>query len=87
MTKQVSAAIKDDLIIGGPNIANELGIPYRQLTYLASTGQLGDAIKKLGPKKLIASRTKLRTKLGLADETADTSNRRSAIGCSPPRGA
>jgi hypothetical protein len=71
MTKQVSAAIKDDLIIGGPNIANELGIPYRQLTYLASTGQLGGAVKKLGPKKLIASRTKLRAALGLADEAPD----------------
>jgi hypothetical protein len=65
MTKSKPETIADDLIKGGPAIALELGIPYRQLTYLVANGRLEGAVTKLGPKLLIASRAKLRAKLGL----------------------
>jgi hypothetical protein len=66
MVKQKkNACLADDFIFGGPAIAKELGIPDRKLYYLAASGQLGDAVQKLGPKTLVASREKLRLRLGL----------------------
>jgi hypothetical protein len=68
--KPTDDLIASDLIIGGPRIADAMGIPYRQLSYLVATGRLGDAITKLGPKKLVASRSKLRAVLGLTEKPA-----------------
>jgi hypothetical protein len=70
MKARPTESIADDLIVGGPKIAAELGISYRRLVYFVATGHLGDAVTKLGPKVLVASRTKLRAKLGLANQSA-----------------
>jgi hypothetical protein len=67
---KLTETIADDLIKGGPQIARELGIPYRQLTYLVANGRLEGAVTKLGPKLLIASRSGLRRVLGLIDKSA-----------------
>jgi hypothetical protein len=64
--------IADDLVIGGPLIAQEIGCSYRQLAHMVATGKLGDAVTKLGPKMLVASRSKLRAKLGLAPANSST---------------
>jgi hypothetical protein len=69
MAQKIST-IADDLIIGGPNIARELGVPDRKFYYLAASGQLGDAVQKLGPKTYTASRAKLRARLGLVSQSA-----------------
>jgi hypothetical protein len=70
--KPAGDSIAADLIVGGPAIAEELGMSYRRLGYLVASGYLGDAVTHLGPKLLIASRSKLRAKLGLAPAKTTT---------------
>jgi hypothetical protein len=60
----------DDALWGGPAIAHFIGVEYRNLSYLFSTGKLEGAVVKLGPKLLIGSKAKLRAKLGLAERPA-----------------
>jgi len=56
-TKQQPERLVDDLLIGAPAIAAELGCSQRQVYYFVETKRL--PIGKFG-KKLIASRAKLR---------------------------
>ena len=67
---QQKSTIADDLIVGGPAIARELGMPDRQFYYLAANGRLGNSVQKLGPKIYVASRAKLRARLGLVSQSA-----------------
>jgi hypothetical protein len=60
-------AIADDLIIGGENIAREIGVDLRKFYRMAENGLFADAVRKLGHRTYSASRRKLRIVLGLGD--------------------
>jgi hypothetical protein len=58
--KHDSETLADDLLHGGEAIARELGIELSQLYYGFEQGHYGTAVRKLGLRKLVASRRKLR---------------------------
>ena len=49
---QQKSTIADDLIVGGPAIARELGMPDRQFYYLAANGRLGELGVEARPENL-----------------------------------
>jgi predicted DNA-binding transcriptional regulator AlpA len=54
-----SDSIADDLLVGCEAISRETGLGKHQIYYLAARGQL-PGVRKLGARKLIASRKQLR---------------------------
>jgi hypothetical protein len=60
--------VGDDLLIGGAEIARELGIDTRKFYRMADNGLFEDAIKKIGHRTYTASKRKLRIVLNLCDD-------------------
>jgi hypothetical protein len=57
--KQDPDSVAADLIIGGKAISREIGLSPHQVYFLAARGKL-PGVRKLGERKLIASRRQLR---------------------------
>jgi hypothetical protein len=64
------SAIAENTLWGGPACAIELGVTPRKFYHLASTGALGDAVEKLGPRQYVGYRDKLHARFRLAPKPA-----------------